>query len=975
MVKGYSRIVPVDKSSKKSIFTKKKINGKSIRNAPIIRHTARVDATTPSTTHLSNKKTHSKRTVASLVMGILMIMVGSTLILVNLLLYSRFQTSGKIVFNNVDPKIASAISKKIIYSTTENGLKDYYSPELDVLLKYPVQKYIISDQVGFVDIADRNRFLLNEGGELRLVAVDKIAGTFNEYLANKYQKKYPNVVVSEAETSGDYASEKLYYSAPDPFDKSRSREVRRLILSRQIKRNDCAKCDVYAYIDFTLNKSTKVDSVVADLRLILDSVSISPKDLEENLTVEMQDQGISFKIDRKKWEVSQNPLSTYLDFRAPKFEKEIKVEGEVDYPYTHISVVTIESSEKIDEEYWQKKIQEDLDSQRSSARNRKVNNFKIVSQNSEEQIGGLTFKKVVFEQSGSLGSTFVATNTNYYGYNSATGFVIEIKISIDDLNSLGAEEVMKVLKTFNFTGVPDRLSYLSLKDRVLGTASVQIEKSSLVGVNSVVHIFNRTCVDIKVKADQDLPNVGGKEYETCSAGFGSGFYVTKNGHIVTNAHVSNWNPDDTVIDSLNSKELPVFWNDFIVDLIAIAESNGLSLGYGEEIKENAMVFFLTLRKEGLIDLSVSRENFIEGLEPFQLNKDLTLANESVHKKAQLIDAYDLNSVYKQAIEAYESGSSFGITVPDLAILKVDPQDSGDYPTMLLADMNSISVGQSIQAIGFPGSAESDYLFSNNALTIPTLTKGTVSAIKPNFDNTFKLLQIDASIAHGNSGGPIIDNNAEVVGVTTYGLQSEMGADFNAGVSAEEVTKLLEKNNIKPENSQVSALIRTGADNLEKAYYKWAVRDFSRAIELYPASEETLGPLVKLANSKIEAKEDKTPAFVFGALTLSSIQMGLMGGGLLIFVFGSVIVLIIIKRKNKDNGSGTLVNQPPIPMGGSTNTPASPKVIGSHVYSNPQPIIDTIPQAAPKPSQHISGHIVIPSTPNSSAISTDSETNK
>ena len=86
---------------------------------------------------------------------------------------------------------------------------------------------------------------------------------------------------------------------------------------------------------------------------------------------------------------------------------------------------------------------------------------------------------------------------------------------------------------------------------------------------------------------------------------------------------------------------------------------------------------------------------------------------------------------------------------DIAALKISNQD--DLPTIGLASSGSVQVGQSVYAIGTPFGQ-----YQN------TFTAGIVSRI----DQQRGLIQHDAPINPGNSGGPLLNSQAEVIGVNT-----------------------------------------------------------------------------------------------------------------------------------------------------------------------------------------------------------------
>lgn len=94
-------------------------------------------------------------------------------------------------------------------------------------------------------------------------------------------------------------------------------------------------------------------------------------------------------------------------------------------------------------------------------------------------------------------------------------------------------------------------------------------------------------------------------------------------------------------------------------------------------------------------------------------------------------------------------------VNDLAVLKID---ATDLPYVKLGSSETLAVGDQVLAIGNPlGELTS------------TLTVGYVSAKDRmvNIDGTsINMLQTDAAINSGNSGGPLFNMNGEVVGITT-----------------------------------------------------------------------------------------------------------------------------------------------------------------------------------------------------------------
>ncbi|MEM1655113.1 MAG: trypsin-like peptidase domain-containing protein [Nitrososphaerota archaeon] len=95
---------------------------------------------------------------------------------------------------------------------------------------------------------------------------------------------------------------------------------------------------------------------------------------------------------------------------------------------------------------------------------------------------------------------------------------------------------------------------------------------------------------------------------------------------------------------------------------------------------------------------------------------------------------------------------------DIAVLKIDPGDKVLYP-LELANSSLLRVGQPVIAIGNPYGFEA------------TLTTGVVSQlgrciISPGMRLIPSVIQFDAAVNPGSSGGPLLDYSGKVIGITT-----------------------------------------------------------------------------------------------------------------------------------------------------------------------------------------------------------------
>lgn len=101
---------------------------------------------------------------------------------------------------------------------------------------------------------------------------------------------------------------------------------------------------------------------------------------------------------------------------------------------------------------------------------------------------------------------------------------------------------------------------------------------------------------------------------------------------------------------------------------------------------------------------------------------------------------------------------------DLAVLKITPTENEPLTAAVLGDSTTVQVGELAVAIGNPMGME----FSGS------VTSGIISAVNRTMtiDNrTYNLLQTDAAINSGNSGGALINQYGEVIGINSVKLST------------------------------------------------------------------------------------------------------------------------------------------------------------------------------------------------------------
>jgi S1-C subfamily serine protease len=161
----------------------------------------------------------------------------------------------------------------------------------------------------------------------------------------------------------------------------------------------------------------------------------------------------------------------------------------------------------------------------------------------------------------------------------------------------------------------------------------------------------------------------------------------------------------------------------------------------------------------------------------------------------------------KSIKIHHQGRSIAATVitfdprNDLALLKGNFHPSAVFP--LSNDKPGLL--QDIYVAGYP--------FGRKVSTSIKVTKGIISSLA-GIGNNFSNIQIDAALQPGNSGGPILDNKGNVVGVAVARLDKiqalkrfgSLPENTNFGIKTSVVRNILESSNVslpRPNTQSIS----------------------------------------------------------------------------------------------------------------------------------------------------------------------------
>jgi hypothetical protein len=205
---------------------------------------------------------------------------------------------------------------------------------------------------------------------------------------------------------------------------------------------------------------------------------------------------------------------------------------------------------------------------------------------------------------------------------------------------------------------------------------------------------------------------------------------------------------------------------------------------------------------------------------------------------------------------------------DVAVLKFQGHD---LPVVRLARHSTdLHLGQGLFVIGFPGVVASHDLLSAATRFEPSVTVGHVSGFKEDVGG-HRVIQTDAAIIQGNSGGPVFDHRGNVIGAATFtSLQGDQVVQgFNFLIPVETILEAARKAGVTPQgDSAFTRLWNYGVDlYLQDKHYR-AYKNMSAANGIHPGF-----PDVERVREDCDIKHREQ-----GYLHREEVQWGVMGFG-------------------------------------------------------------------------------------------------
>jgi hypothetical protein len=235
-----------------------------------------------------------------------------------------------------------------------------------------------------------------------------------------------------------------------------------------------------------------------------------------------------------------------------------------------------------------------------------------------------------------------------------------------------------------------------------------------------------------------------------------------------------------------------------------------------------------------------------------------------------------------------------------------------------------------------------------------MTQGIVSARKQ-MGGGWDIIQTDAAIHGGNSGGPLFNSDGQVIGINTFGtIDSDSGgqvAGMNFAIPIGVARQYLNELNVTPTESDFTR-------DFKAAYQAYNAGDYQTALDLLHAINDTNPgfPVVQqlLADARVAADSSPQASSGGGFSVEGAPALLLIAGICLVPVVIIVLVVVLVMRSRREKRVAQAAASAAAPgayrpLAGAYQPPAAPVTPASPAAQQPTSGQQPIPGQQPAPS--------------------------
>ena len=390
------------------------------------------------------------------------------------------------------------------------------------------------------------------------------------------------------------------------------------------------------------------------------------------------------------------------------------------------------------------------------------------------------------------------------------------------------------------------------------------------------------------------PGYQGQAFDVSAVSLGSGFFISPNGYIATNAHVVSMTKDGE-----EKAKQALFWQ--------MVQQIGQQIGK---------------------DPRSLNANFI--------NEHSQLQSFTLYHHVIIPDGTALPFEIKQYGAPTGEGNDQG---KDVAVIKIEVKNA---PVLKLGDSDKVQLQDHVTVIGYPGAADTfnSGLLSGKSALEATINDGKISARKTASSGA-PILQTSTAATHGNSGGPVINDANEVVGLLTFRGDTVNGQEvsgFAFIVPSNTVMEYVKSAGTTNDLGPTDTAFREGLTYYWDQYYSSAIPKFEEVKRLFPQHSEVDRLIQSSQQLKAEGKE-KSSFPVWIIIVIVAVVL------LLLFLLIIVIAGIVIAKKRK-KGKGP--SPAPAADGGKPRHPPTPTPSPAPVAARAHSPAPPAPVSSPAP---------------------------
>ena len=388
------------------------------------------------------------------------------------------------------------------------------------------------------------------------------------------------------------------------------------------------------------------------------------------------------------------------------------------------------------------------------------------------------------------------------------------------------------------------------------------------------------------------PGYQGQAFDLSVVALGSGFFISSNGYIDTNAHVVS-----TTHDGEEKAKQALFWQ--LVNQLA------------KQVNKDPR----------------SIANFID--------EHSTLQSFTLYHHVIIPDG----SAYPFEIKQYGAPTGEGNDQgKDVAVIKIEVKNA---PVLKLADSEKVQLQDHVTVIGYPGAADTfnSGLLSSKSSLEATINDGKISA-KKTATSGAPILQTNTAATHGNSGGPVLNDANEVIGLLTFRGDTVNGQEvsgFSFIVPSNTVMEYVKSAGATNELGPTDTAFREGLNYYWDQYYSSAIPKFEEVKRLFPQHSEVDRLIQSSQQAKAEGKE-KSSFPVWIIIVIVAVVLILLF--LLIITIAGIVIAKKRKKGKKEGPASGPASDGGRPRHAPTPTPA-PAAARAHSPS-PSPAVSPAP---------------------------------